>query len=113
MDWQPPPVPHSSIAADLSEPLDIKIDLSSQITFHPIALIYSLPNMADLLLGEVSSLGVRRNASLAQDLTAGSRPYAIDILQRYLHPFVDRNIHPRYSWHGSPFYPCLCLCLGF
>src|SRR5262245_22485460 len=79
---------HTAIAANFNEPLNVHIDLATQVTFDLIFTVDELAQAVDLFFGQVPHPGIRVNAGALQDFTARSEADPKNVRQRNLHAFV-------------------------
>jgi len=57
-------MPDTSIATNLDEPLDIKVNLFSKLTLNLILMVNNLSETLNLVFSKVTRLSVRIDASL-------------------------------------------------
>jgi hypothetical protein len=74
-------VPGTAVAADFDKPLDIEINLFSEISLYPVRFIDNFPELIDFNLGKVLYPCIRRDIRLGQDFLAQGRADTVDILQ--------------------------------
>jgi hypothetical protein len=53
VDWQPHAVSCTSVAANFHKTFDVRLKLSSKITFHLTLLVDSISNLANLLFAQL------------------------------------------------------------
>jgi hypothetical protein len=58
-------MPDASVAANLSEALDVKVNPFSKFTLNPILPVNKLTEAVNLILGKVTYLDIRIDASLS------------------------------------------------
>jgi hypothetical protein len=73
-------MPEATIAANLDEAFDIKVNLFSKLTFNPVLPVNYLTKAVHLTLGKAICLGIRADVSLRQNLTAHGGANSVDVL---------------------------------
>jgi hypothetical protein len=63
-------MPDTTVAPDLSEALDIKVNFFSQLTLNPVLAVNKLSEMVDFFFSKVTHLGIRTDISLRYNLLA-------------------------------------------
>jgi len=110
-DRQTPPMPQSSVTADVHQPLDVHLDLLSQIAFDIALLIDNGSYPVDLFLGQLANATVRADMSLAQNLVSTRSPDPVYVRKAYLNPLIARQINACYSSHSPSTRSSLSLSL--
>src|SRR5262245_37825460 len=88
------------VAAEVHQPLDVHGHFAPKIALDHIVAVDHLANLTDLRFGELAHPPLRRNRDLCQNLLGKGVANAMDISQRYLDPFVGRDVHTCNSGHA-------------
>src|SRR5918995_1717756 len=100
-------MPQAPVGADLLQALHVLRAVPSKVTLD-LAALDRVPELDDLVLGQVLHLGVRVHPGLAQDLAGGRAADPEDVGESDLGALVEWDVHP-----GDPRHqPCLCLWRG-
>src|SRR5207245_8042969 len=92
---------HTTIAANLDQPLDIHIHFAAQITFDSMFAINHLAQAVDFFFSQVLHPRIRADTCPLQDFAACCQANPEDIAQRYFHAFLARNVNAGNSSHLS------------
>ena len=76
-------MPDTSVASDLSQPLDIHGDFSSEITFYAIIFSDNFTELADFIIRQIPAPCIGVDACLFKYLTGGSASDTIDTGEPY------------------------------
>jgi hypothetical protein len=82
-------VTDASVAADLSETLDVHGDFTAKITFHQACSFHNVLDACDFLVGKVTYARVRVDISTRKDLVRCRSADTIDIGQTDLDTLVS------------------------
>jgi hypothetical protein len=63
-------MPDTSVAPDLSEALEIKVNFFSQLTLNPVLVVNKLSEAVDFFFSKVTHLSIRTDISLRDNLLA-------------------------------------------
>src|SRR5215475_338469 len=94
------PMPQTSIATEIHEPLDVHRRLASQIAFDKIIAIDHFADLQNLLVGKLGNPSRIRNPHLCYDLTGLRGPNAVNVLEPDLDPLVGRNVNTSDTGQG-------------
>src|SRR5919201_5862718 len=89
---QPAAVPDPAVGADLGQPLDRLRALAAQLALDLEIRVDVVPELRDLLVGEVAHLRVGRKAECRANLARGRLPDAVDVRQADLEPLFPRQV---------------------
>src|SRR5579871_2322721 len=103
---QAAPVADAPVGADLGQPLDRLLPLAAQVAFDLDVLVDVVPELRDLLVGEVANLRVRVETQLGGDLPRGRPADPVDVGQPDLEPLLIRKVDA-----GDASHVCLSLPL--
>ena len=92
-------MPHTPVAADLGQPLDVHGQIPAEVALHGIAVTDDLTELGLLGLGQILYPGVGVDPGFRQDLVGAGAPDAEDISQTDLDPLVSRQVNSRNTSH--------------
>src|SRR5215470_2451542 len=92
-----------AVAADVHQPLDVELNLTTQIALNTIFTINDLTNPADLLLSQVAHPRIGVDVRLLEDLRAVRAANAVDIANRNGDLLVSRDIYSANACHCISF----------
>src|SRR3989442_386124 len=99
-------VPPPPVAADVDQPLDVHLDVLSQISLDLPLFLGHVTDPPHLVLRQVLDLDVLAYLGLAEDAVAARLTDPVDVGQRHLDPLVLRQVHTGDACHGvSPSIP--------
>src|SRR6185436_4176030 len=101
---KPAPVTQAPIAAEIHQPLDVKLDFTPQIALDHVVAVDHLADMQHFLVGELRHAPLRRKAQLFHDLAGLLLADPMDILQRDNDALVGRKVDTRDTSHSA----CSC-----
>ena len=79
----------ASVAADLNESLDIKSDITSEVTLYTAVVVNVLSELGDIFLGQVSDAGIRINSCCCEDIVRSLAADTENISKADLHSFIS------------------------
>jgi len=91
----------SSKGARIDQSLDVHGNLFPKIPFDIMVPIYELSQFHDLVLTQILDPSLTINVRLLDEVPCGASPYAIDIGEPNIHPFLPRQINSSYPSHRS------------
>src|SRR4051812_3965575 len=91
-DRQAAAMAQAPVAADLHETLDVLRALAAQVALDGEVAVDGVAQLADLVLGEVADVGVRRDPDLGQQLVRGRAADAVDVREADLDALVQRDV---------------------
>jgi hypothetical protein len=98
------PVTETAIGPDIHEALDIDRHFTAQRTLDLELVLYDIPYLDGLILGEIPRLHAERHIGLLKNSPGAGTPYSEDIGQSDLDVLVVGNIDSDYSRHRyAPF----------
>ena len=83
----------AAVRADLLQALDGLRAVTAQVAFDLEVLVDVLPQLRDLVVGEVANLRVRVEAERGRDLARRRLADAVDVRQPDLEPLLVREVH--------------------
>lgn len=95
-------VSRTTVAADVDQPSDVQVDLTTEVAFHPFLAVHDLTNAGEVHLREISHTGVCRHAGLVYDIFGLVRPYPVDVLKRDFNTLVIWNVDSGDYGHTVP-----------
>src|SRR5690606_7674702 len=96
---QPAAMPHSSVAANISQPRDVLRYLAAELTLNGVVTVEQHGNPGHLGLGDISGRSVRIDSGLAADLPRGIRPDSIQIGQRHPGGAIVGDVNTKKTRH--------------
>jgi hypothetical protein len=99
--WQASAMSESAVAADVHHPLDVHLDLLSQIAFNIPLLVNHRSDAVDLFLRQLANPSISAYVRLAQYLVRARSPNPIYVGETDLNPLIRWQINPCYSSHSS------------
>src|SRR5690606_34856152 len=94
-------VTQAAVAADVHQPLDVWLDLATEVPVDFELAVDDLAQAADLGLGEVLDPGVGRDLGLAEDDAGARSADAVDVWECRLYALVAREVDARDPSHDS------------
>jgi hypothetical protein len=94
-------VADAPVGADLGKPLDRLLPVAAQVTLDLELRVDVVPELRDLLVGQVLDLRVRVEAELRGDLARGRLADPVDVGQPDLEPLLVRKVDSGDSGYGS------------
>src|SRR5262245_9647415 len=85
-------MPQAAVAAEIHQPLDVELHLTSQVPLDQVIAIDHLADVEHLLVGQLRHPAGLRDPDFLHDFLGLSRSDPMDILQCDDHAFVGRNI---------------------
>ena len=101
-----------AVAADLGQALDRLPAIAPQVALDLELGVDVVPELRDLLVGQVTDLLIGVELELADDLLRGRAADPVDVRQPDLEPLLRGEVDAGDACHGWS-QPCLCLCRGF
>ncbi len=99
-DGEPATVTQPAVAVDRLEAFEVGLKFAPQVALDDdFALVNSVDDGTELLLGKVFRANVGVNVRSFQNLASRRWPNAINVRKRCLDTFVARNINTKKSWH--------------
>src|SRR5258705_11829339 len=90
----------AAIAAEIHQPLDVHASLTPQVALDHIVAVDHLADLQHLLIAQLRDPTVIGNLDLRQDVGGILLANAMDVLERYQHALVGRNVHAGNTGHG-------------
>ena len=95
-------MPHTPVAADVHESLDVHGGLRAKRTLHPVPVLNDLPELVDVFVRELVHPSVRTHARLVQDRLRRGATNPEDVSQADHDPLVPGEVNASYSCHVPP-----------
>src|SRR3954452_13765290 len=99
---QPAAVAHATVGPDLHQALDVLGALAAQIAFDREVVVDRVSELRHLVLGEITDIGVRRDAELREQLVGGRTTHSVDVGESDLDALVERDVDPGDTSHLPP-----------
>ena len=92
-------MPHTPVAANLGEPLDVHCNLTAEITLDGVVMVNHFTQGGLLVLGQVLHTGVGIDAGLCQDLLGAGASNAVDIRETNFNSFFAGQVNTSNTCH--------------
>jgi hypothetical protein len=86
-------MPHSPVAPNIHEALDVHGDFGPKGTFHLVFPLDLLSEEVDLLISEILGPAIRIHPTGVQDFSSSGPPDPKDVGQGHLDPFASGQIN--------------------
>jgi len=101
-DRKSAPVTQAAIRTDFHKSFDVQGNGFAQIPFHHAIPLDYVPDAHRFVFRQVFHLGIDINSCFLADLSGSAFANTVNVGQTYLDPFVQRQIHARYSSQFLP-----------
>ena len=92
----------ASVGSDLHESLDVKRNLSSEVTLYHVVSIDDSSDLTGVFFCQISDSDVRIDPRLREDLSGCCETDPVDVCQTVFDPLVSRQV---YSGNSCPSFP--------
>ena len=88
----------SSVATDVHEALDVKLDFRAEVTFNLVTGTDDLTDLGSLVVSPVLHFDIFVNAGFVQDFCRATTTYTVDVGQGDLTTLVLREVYTNNSY---------------
>src|SRR3954451_9143812 len=92
----------AAVAADLHQALDVLGPLAPQVTLDDQVVVDRVAELRDLVVGQVTDVGVRADPQLGQELGRGGLTDSVDVREADLYALVEGDVDPRDASQSLP-----------
>src|SRR5690348_8275665 len=104
---------HATVAVDLHQPLDIQVELATQVALNGELAVHDLAQAGDLIFAEVARAPIGGDRRAGEDLVGRRRPDAVDVRQRHPDLLFARNVDAGDACHSYSITPAFVCALDW
>ena len=90
---------HAAVAVDLHQPLDVQVDLATEIALHDMLAVDDLAQTGNLVFAQVARASIGWDGGPRQDLVCRRGTNPVDVRQRDPDLFISGDIYAGNTCH--------------
>ena len=92
-------MPHTAVASDFGQALDVKCCLAAQVAFHDVTVINAFTQFVFFFFGQIFYSGIGIDPCLFEDLGCAGSANTVDIGETDLNSLVLGQVNAGYTCH--------------